>query len=96
MEKWIGTLEVGKFADFLVVDPGEPVTGPVWDAPATLVFACSSQNVAAVYVGGRKVVEAGHVIGFDTAALETEVRSRVDALRARQTKGAAVGSATSH
>jgi cytosine/adenosine deaminase-related metal-dependent hydrolase len=88
VEKWVGSLEVGKFADFLVVDPGEPGTGYVWDVPATLVFACSSQNVAAVYVGGRKVVEAGKVVGFDTAALEADVNARITALRARQAKAA--------
>ena len=28
----VGSLEVGKYADFLVVDPRRPDTGPVWDA----------------------------------------------------------------
>ena len=84
VQRYVGSLEVGKFADFLVVDPGEPGTGPVWDVAATLVFACSSRNVAAVYVGGKKVVEAGRVLGLDTAALESEVNTRVAAIRARQ------------
>ena len=88
VQRWVGSLEVGKFADFLVVDPGEPGTGPVWDAAATIVFACSSQNLAAVYVGGRKVVEAGHVLGLDAPALESEVRTRIAALRARQAAAA--------
>jgi cytosine/adenosine deaminase-related metal-dependent hydrolase len=84
VQRWVGSLEVGKFADFLVVDPGEPGTGPVWDVAATLVFACSSRNVAAVYVGGRKVVADGHVLGLDAAALEADVNVRVAAIRTRQ------------
>jgi cytosine/adenosine deaminase-related metal-dependent hydrolase len=80
----VGSLEVGKFADFLVVDPGEPGTGPVWDVAATLVFACSSRNLAAVYIGGKKTVELGRVVNHDAVALEAEVIARVAALRARQ------------
>jgi cytosine/adenosine deaminase-related metal-dependent hydrolase len=91
VQRWIGSLEPGKFADFLVVDPGEPGTGAIWDVPATIVFACSSRNVAAVYVGGRKVVEAGHVIGLDAAQLESEVVSRVAAIRARAAAAKASG-----
>ena len=84
VQRYVGSLEPGKFADFLVVDPGEPGTGPVWDVAATLVFACSSRNVAAVYVGGKKIVESGRVLGHDAAALEAEVNARVAALRTRQ------------
>ncbi len=84
VERYVGSLEVGKFADFLVVDPGEPGTGPVWDAAATLVFACSSRNLAAVYIGGKKTVELGRVLNHDAVALEAEVNARVTALRARQ------------
>lgn len=90
VQRWVGSLEVGKFADFLVVDPGQPGTGPVWDAAATIVFACSSSNLSAVHVGGRKVVEAGKVVGVDTSALEKDVLARVAAIRARQDASAAV------
>jgi cytosine/adenosine deaminase-related metal-dependent hydrolase len=84
VQRYVGSLEVGKFADFLVVDPGDPGTGPVWDVAATIVFACSSRNVSAVYVGGKKVVEAGRVVGHDAAALEADVNARVRAIRTRQ------------
>jgi len=84
VQRWVGSLEVGKFADFLVVDPGEPGTGPVWDAAATIVFACSSRNVSSVVIGGKKVVESGRVLDHDAVALETDVRARVAAIRARQ------------
>ncbi len=76
----VGTLAPGKFADFLVVDPDSPATGPVFDAAATLVFACSSQNLAAVYVGGRKVVKDGQLVE-DDVALEADVATRVARVR---------------
>ncbi len=87
VERWVGSLEVGKFADFLVVDPAEPATGPVWDPAAHHEFACSSRNVAEVYVGGRRVVAAGKVLGHDAAALEADVASRVAALKRRAESG---------
>ena len=49
----VGSLEVGKFADFLVVDPRHPDTGPIWDVHATYVLACGPRNLRSVYVGGR-------------------------------------------
>jgi cytosine/adenosine deaminase-related metal-dependent hydrolase len=83
VQRYVGSLEVGKFADFLVIDPGEPGTGAVWDVAATIVFACNSRNVSAVYIGGKKVVDAGRVVGHDAAALEADVLKRVAAIRAR-------------
>jgi len=33
VERRVGSREPGKFADFLIVNPGAPATGPVWDPP---------------------------------------------------------------
>lgn len=49
----VGSLEVGKQADLLVVDPRHPDTGPVWDVYATYVMACGLRNLTRVYQGGR-------------------------------------------
>jgi 5-methylthioadenosine/S-adenosylhomocysteine deaminase len=82
VDSWVGSLAPGKFADFLVIDPQQPSTGPVWDAAATLVFACSSRNLAAVYIGGRMVVAAGKIEGEDTG-LSADVERRVARIRER-------------
>ena len=55
----VGSLEVGKYADFLVVNLSEPDLGTVIDLPGTLVFGASTRNVEEVYVGGRLVVKSG-------------------------------------
>jgi 5-methylthioadenosine/S-adenosylhomocysteine deaminase len=78
----VGSLEVGKFADFLVVDPRHPDTGPVHDPLASYVLACSLRNLKEVYVGGRRVAEGSTLIGFDEATLRREVDARVARLRA--------------
>jgi 5-methylthioadenosine/S-adenosylhomocysteine deaminase len=49
---------VGKYADFLIVAPGRPDTGPVWDPYGTYVLACG-RNLRQVYVGGRPVSTDG-------------------------------------
>lgn len=59
VEAQIGSLEVGKRADFLVVDPRSPDTGPIWDVVATYVMACGLRNLTGVYVGGVQVAAGG-------------------------------------
>lgn len=51
----VGSLEVGKFGDFLIVDPSSPHTGPIWDPIATYVLACGLRNIREVVVGGSPV-----------------------------------------
>ena len=80
----VGSLKVGKFADFLVVDPSEMDTGPVFDLYATLVFACSIENVERTYVGGEFLVERGKLLRQDFPSISQEVKRRVAAIRARQ------------
>lgn len=83
IDRQVGSLEPGKFADFLVVDPARPGTGPVFDPAAHTLFALSARNLRSVFVGGREVVRDGAMPGLDLAALEAEVATRVAAIRAR-------------
>lgn len=86
----IGSLRPGKFADFLVVDPRSPDTGPVYDPVATYVLACDLRSLKQVYVGGKLKAEGLALVGVDEAALRKEIDSRTDRLRA------AAGSAPDH
>ncbi len=55
----VGSLEPGKLADFLVVDPRTPDIGPLWHPVANYVLACGLRNLSRVYVGGELVSERG-------------------------------------
>ena len=83
VETYVGSLEPGKFADFIVVDPTKPISGPVWDIAAHLVFACSASDIETVYVGGRAVVHRSDPVSANMNALASEVETRIPALQAR-------------
>lgn len=72
----VGSLEVGKFADFVVVDPLAPDVGPLWHPVRSYVLAMSPRNLKQVYVGGR-LVDAG---GRSANPLSAEASARVHAL----------------
>ncbi|TIC79141.1 cytosine deaminase [Nocardioides sp. GY 10127] len=79
----VGSLTPGRFADFLLVDPRHPDTGPVWDPVATYVLACSLRNLAGVWVGGRQVASGTFLLAEDAAEASREVHSRMARLAAR-------------
>ncbi len=78
----VGSLTPGKFADFLLVDPRSPDTGPVYEAVATYVLACDLRSLKQVYVGGKLKVEGLTLVGVDEAKLRAEIDIRTDRLRA--------------
>ena len=86
----VGSLEVGKFADFLIVDPRSPDTGPVWNAVGTYVLACGLRNLKAVYRGGDLLSENGRSTNPKAAEASRQLHAR---LRAIATKLEAGGTA---
>ncbi|MFT4235606.1 MAG: amidohydrolase family protein [Microbacterium sp.] len=72
----VGSLEVGKFADFVVVDPRVPDVGPLWHPVATYVMSTSLRNLKRVYVGGRLVSQDG--VSTNPLAAEASARLHAD------------------
>jgi 5-methylthioadenosine/S-adenosylhomocysteine deaminase len=77
----VGSLRVGRFADFLVVDPRSPDTGPVWDAHGTYVLACSLRNLTQVWSGGRLVAEGATLCDPRSGEVEAQMHERMARLR---------------
>lgn len=86
----VGSLEPGKFADFLVVDPRSPDSGPVHDAVATYVYACSLRNLKRVYVGGKLVADGERLTTRDEALVRREIDARIARLQAEAVAGVKV------
>jgi cytosine/adenosine deaminase-related metal-dependent hydrolase len=77
VEDRVGSLELGKFADFLVIAP----PSPIFDAAATIVFAVNNSNIDAVYVGGERLVDHAAFTEADAAKVTNEVDRRIARIR---------------
>lgn len=75
----VGSLDLGKYADLVVVDPRDPDVGPLRDPLAGYVLAMSLRNLRSVYVGGRAVAHGSR----STHPLADECRRRVHAMATR-------------
>jgi cytosine/adenosine deaminase-related metal-dependent hydrolase len=73
----VGSLEVGKFGDILVVDPSLVERGPIVDPYAAVVLSCNAMNLAKVYVGGDLLVDTYHLQKNDMRRVSREVSQRV-------------------
>lgn len=65
LDKKIGSLEVGKYADIIIVDIHAPNTFPTYDPYATLTYAAGPQNVRDVIVNGKLIVENKKLKTYD-------------------------------
>jgi cytosine/adenosine deaminase-related metal-dependent hydrolase len=70
----LGSLEPGKYADFLVVDPTR--FGTVFDPYASLVLVAAEPDLERVYVGGELKVEHGKLLGQDSTKVQIETDRR--------------------
>jgi 5-methylthioadenosine/S-adenosylhomocysteine deaminase len=73
----VGSLEVGKFGDIIIVDPKLVERGPVVDPYAAVVLACNAMNLAKVYVGGDLLVDTYRLQKNDMSRVSREVSQRV-------------------
>ena len=70
----LGSLDIGKRADFAVVDLNDPALQPVYDPVEAMVYSASRSNVRATYIGGVEMTP-------DAADLLVEVRRMAEKLR---------------
>lgn len=83
LEHEIGSLEVGKKADLVVVNLQEPHQIPSADLPSTLVYATHSRDVVHVVVDGRWVVRHGEHVTLDAEGVVHRARRELGPLLAR-------------
>ena len=78
----IGSLEVGKRADIVLVETRRAGLTPLYRPYSHLVYAVHGSDVSTVLVNGRIVVEAGEVTTLDEAAVMKKARGFADEVRA--------------
>ena len=69
-----GSVEIGKAADFLLVDLDVPELTPSWDLSWELVRLAARDQIVSVHVGGRMRLWRGWPVDWDARALLAEVR----------------------
>jgi cytosine/adenosine deaminase-related metal-dependent hydrolase len=72
----LGSLEAGKLADFVVVNPAR--LGRVLEDPyANLVLVAAEPDIERVYVGGNLMVEHDQLVHADLDKVRDEVNRRL-------------------
>jgi 5-methylthioadenosine/S-adenosylhomocysteine deaminase len=77
----IGSLEIGKEADFVLFDLDHHEWTPYGDALQALVWSASPASIAQTWVAGRPLFEGGRITTLDDeGALRREARERAAAI----------------
>jgi 5-methylthioadenosine/S-adenosylhomocysteine deaminase len=82
MEKEIGSLEVGKRADMIMVRIDRPNAQPLYDAVSQMVYALKASDVRDVMVNGKPVVRDAKILTLNEAqvlAKAAEYRAKISA-----------------
>jgi cytosine/adenosine deaminase-related metal-dependent hydrolase len=92
LEKDVGSIEVGKKADFVVVNPGglhaapfeetQVLEGGV-DPMTTVVYSCTGANVEMVVVDGEVLVSAGNLVKMDENGIIEAAKKSIKGIRER-------------
>jgi 5-methylthioadenosine/S-adenosylhomocysteine deaminase len=82
MDKQIGSLEVGKKADVIIIGLDGPHEVPMYDVFSHLAYTVKASDVETVVVGGKVVVEKRVPKTLDQAAIFAEARKYRDKVRA--------------
>jgi cytosine/adenosine deaminase-related metal-dependent hydrolase len=79
----IGSLEVGKRADFVVIDMDKPHLTPAPNPISALVCAGTGKDVTLAVIDGKMVVRDGQVLTMDEGRILAEARERAGSLYRR-------------
>jgi cytosine/adenosine deaminase-related metal-dependent hydrolase len=83
LEQEIGSLEVGKKADLVVIDFNRLHTTPSPNPISTLVYAATGGEVDTVVVDGQIVVEQGQLLTMDEDEVMEQAQQHAQALYKR-------------
>ena len=83
----LGSLEAGKRADVVVIDPRQLSATPASDPYSMLVYALSSRDVEHVFVDGIQRVRKGKVLGVNLKRLITDANTHARAIIAPLLRG---------
>jgi cytosine/adenosine deaminase-related metal-dependent hydrolase len=81
MGERIGSLEVGKLADVVIVDKDAVNMIPMYDVYSALVYAASAANVTTTIIHGRIIMEERKVLTVDVEKVKRDVLELNEAIQ---------------
>ena len=75
LETEIGSLEVGKSADLIVVHAEASNMLPVYNEYAAIVYAMNSKNILSTMVGGEWLMKNRQLLTLDKDAIVEEMKA---------------------
>ena len=79
----IGSIEVGKEADFVVFDADQPEWQPLYNPVSNLVYSATGNSVKDVFIAGEQVLKDGKLTRIDHDALMLQVGESAQRIAAR-------------
>lgn len=73
-EDILGSLEVGKRADFITIDLDYAAPLPLYNLPSSIVYSLSGRDVKDVFVDGRQLVKNGISLIYDEEKIRYDAR----------------------
>lgn len=86
MDDRIGSLEVGKLADLLVIDTHSVNMIPMYDVYSALVYAANAHDVRTVIINGRQVVRDRQVLTVDVQKVKRDMLKLTDDIAEKASK----------
>ncbi len=75
LEKTLGSVEVGKKADLILINTDQPHLHPLWQEPLRLVYQVAGHDVDTAIVNGRVLMEGRAVLSVNEGAVLREAQS---------------------
>jgi len=67
LDKKIGSIEIGKLADLIVIDTNSPHLVPMYDPVSHIVYTICGSDVRDVFIGGKMIIKNKKLLTIDIA-----------------------------
>jgi 5-methylthioadenosine/S-adenosylhomocysteine deaminase len=81
LEDRIGSIEVGKCADMIILDINKPHWVPLFSAASQLIYAASGADVTTSIIGGKVVMRDRKLLTMDLTAVVQEINKIAENIR---------------
>ncbi|MCX7983167.1 MAG: amidohydrolase [Syntrophales bacterium] len=81
LEREIGSIEVGKKADIILIDTRTPRLWPLYNPYSQIVYAACGENVTTTICNGRILMENRRLVNLDLDEIMSQVESVAETIR---------------